>query len=242
MDTDRRWLNRVLSVLFPRRCALCGTPVAWNEPFCPDCLSALPLIKGPVCPTCGRGLPYCHCAGRPFAYRRVAAPLYYEGAARDGIWRVKFRGQKSAAAGLAEIAAQTVQREYAGVRFDLSMPIPMSRHEQKARGFNQSALFCRAIARRLGLAFREDLLLKPLDTKPQRSCNAEQRWNNISGVFHARRGPALSGKTILLVDDVTTTGATFNECARELLAAGAAAVYCVAIAAVRLHGREESAG
>lgn len=242
MDTVRRRLNRALSVLFPKRCALCGRPVGWNETFCPACFHALPLIEGPVCPSCGRGVADCCCKGKPFAYERVAAPFYYEGLARNSIWRVKFRGHKSAAAGLGEFAAQTVRREYAGVTFNVALPVPMSRREQKSRGYNQAALFCRAIAENLAIPCREDLLLKPLETKPQHNCHAEQRWHNVEGVFQARRATELSGKTILLVDDVTTTGATFHECARVLRNAGAAAVYCVAIAAVRMHGRAESAG
>lgn len=234
MDTVRRWLEHGAALLFPKRCSFCGRVVSAGATVCDSCRETLPFIKGDICPVCGRERAQCVCAGKHYAFDRLIAPFYYDGLAKDAIWRVKFRRQKSLAAGLGVIAAGFARNKYSDLRFDMAVPVPMSRQEQRDRGFNQSALFCRSMGRELGIPTREDVLAKPLDTKPQRSCHKEMRWKNVSGVFYAPQAEAVRGKNILLVDDVTTTGATLNECAKVLKAAGAKTICCVAVAAVRM--------
>ncbi|MDR3552805.1 MAG: ComF family protein [Clostridia bacterium] len=233
MGAVRKLARQILSLFYPKRCAFCGSVLKGDQAVCEKCAATLPFIRGEACPHCGRAREYCCCSGRGFGFDRCVAPLYYEGATRAGICRVKFHGKKGYITQLAELTADTVRREYAGIAFDAAVAVPMSRRELRSRGFNQSALFCRALCAELGIAFRGDLLQKPLDTRPQRSCKADQRWRNVSGVFTVRKPASVSGKTILLVDDIITTGATLNECAQVLKKAGAAHVCCAVIAAVR---------
>lgn len=232
MDIHRSPLERIVSFFYPRRCIFCNAILGSGEELCGQCEKSLPYVKDGVCRVCGKPPDSCSCAAHPARYARCVAPLYYEGLARAGVCNLKFNGKRGRAGQLALLAAKTVRKEYAGVRFDLATAVPMTRRETQSRGYNQSEVFCRALCRLLGIRYAA-LLRKPLDTKPQRSCGAEQRWRNVAGIFSAARGACLKGKTILLADDVTTTGATLSECAGVLKAAGAKEVYCVVMAATR---------
>lgn len=224
------WLGRAVSLLFPTRCVCCGRLAPAGVPVCETCAHSLPRVTGEICPKCGRGREWCACRGKKRAYERCVAPLYYEGMARKGVLRMKYGNHPAAAAGFAVMARETVEREYAAVPFDMVTAVPMTAAEQRARGFNQAALFGRQLARGLSLPYRETLR-KAFVTKPQHMCAACERQGNVFGAYAALPGKA--GRTVLLVDDIVTTGATLNECAKVLCLAGAERVYCVAIACVR---------
>lgn len=230
METPR-WIKRIERLFFPARCACCGCVIPAGELLCPGCGAGLPRVEEPVCPRCGRGRAWCVCDGRETAYERIVAPFYYEGAVRRGILRMKYGRHSTAAVGLADFMGETAARAYRELAFDCVTPVPMRPAEKRTRGFNQSALLAREIARRLAVPCRETLR-KRTDTKPQHRCAAGERRQNVRGVYEAL--PGKPGRVILLVDDVVTTGATLDECARALRAAGAETVCCAAVACVRL--------
>jgi ComF family protein len=236
-------LTCALAALFPWRCAFCGRVVAGEQKICPACADALKAaaVTGETCPVCGRGIPFCICGGQaargfPFAFAGSVSPFYYEGVAKRGILRLKFEGKRQSADAFADCAAQALRRSRLPGTFDLVTAVPLSRREQRARGYNQSELFGRALAARIGAPYRP-ALRKERDTRPQRECGAAERWGNVENAFAACPDALPRDARVLLADDIFTTGATLHACAQALLGAGAQTVCCVTIACVRLSGR-----
>ena len=223
------WLSALLACVFPRRCLCCGRPVPPDCAVCGECVEVLPRVTGGICPKCGRGREFCVCTSRHMEFDRCVSPFYYEGAAKRGVLRMKYGKRPAAAAGFAEFAEQTVRTAY-GTAFDLVTAVPFTPAELRSRGFNQSAELGRALARRMNLPYRE-VLCKPENTRPQHECRAGERWGNVFGSF--RVSADVAGRTVLLTDDIVTTGATLSECAKMLKLAGARRVDCVTIACVK---------
>lgn len=222
-------LRALVTWLFPRRCLCCGRAVPSGSAVCEECAAALPRVTGTICPKCGRGLEFCVCTGRHMEFDRCVSPFYYEGVAKRGVLRMKYGKHPAAAEEFAEYAEQTVRTAY-GTSFDFVTAVPFTPAELRSRGFNQSAALGRALARRLGMPYRE-VLGKPGTIRPQHECRAGERWGNVFGAFRVTADVA--GRSVLLADDIATTGATLSECAKMLRLAGAQRVDCVTIACVK---------
>ena len=221
-----RAVRRLLAVLFPERCAYCGQVVRCGEGCCPCCAESLPRILPPVCPLCGRGKASCTCRGHRGPLDGLAAPFTYEGAVRQGILRLKEEGDATAAATLAAEMADAVRRAWPEAAPELAVPVPVTRRKRARKGFNQAALLAESLARELNIPCEKELA-------------AWQRSGNLLGAFDVRPGTPLAGKCVLLVDDVSTTGATLEECAKMLKIQGAAQV--LGIAAALTPGKKEAA-
>ena len=207
-------LEGVLNLLFPPKCPFCGKVLD---------------VPG-ICPACDKTLPW---ATEPDGERklagglRVAAPLWYEAVAREGLLRLKFRGGSAAAVPLGEEVARCAAERFGG-EFDTVTWVPVSRKRLRKRGYDQSELLARA-ACRLWDTKPERLLVKTVDNPAQSGIqDAAARRANVLGVYESIG--AVQGKRILLMDDICTTGATLSECARVLQDAGAADVVCVTAA------------
>ena len=229
----RSFAQRLLAVFYPERCACCRKVIPCGELVCRECRAALPVISPPLCPLCGCAKTDCACRGHRRLTERTVAPFYYEGAARQAVWNLKFHNKPDAAEFLYTAMAETVRREYGDRRFDAVVPVPVSDRTLKQRGYNQSALLASGLARLLSLPM-EEALVKRIDTPPQRDTPAPRRSGNVLGAFDCREGADFTGKTLLLVDDISTTGATLGECAKMLKIYGAQEIYAVAAAASRL--------
>lgn len=230
----KKLISHLISWLFPRRCAFCGKPVAADGFVCADCLKKLPFVKGKLCQVCGREKRYCCCSQKKdYSFERCVSPLYYEDEARRGVIAFKFRKKENSATAFAFFAAEKIKEEYAGIAFDAVTSVPLSHTEKRRRGYNQAELFARKTAKLIGVPYKE-LLRKPSDIKLQRELDPERRWQNVKDAFKAEN----AGGTVLLADDIITTGATLDCCARELLKAGAEKVYCVTVACTRMRNRK----
>lgn len=226
------WKRRLTAVLFPERCACCGEVVRVGEGCCAQCRAQLSRITPPVCPFCGRGREACCCRKHRRHFERCISPFYYEGAVRKGILRLKEEESWDTIRFLAAEMAEAVEREYAELRFDGVIPVPMTSRALKKRGFNQSFLLAEELGRCLSLPVWEPLQ-KLVDTRPQKALSAVERSGNVLGVFELTAGAAVAGKTLLLADDLVTTGATLDECAKMLKIYGADAVYAVTATATK---------
>jgi predicted amidophosphoribosyltransferase len=196
----------LLDVLLPPRCALCPSP---DEPLCGPCLGRLPFLTGPACDRCGRPtvLPVgdCReCAGRRLAFRRAAAAVAYEGGGRELVGQLK-SGRRRA---LAVPAGALVSTLLDAGSCEAVCWVPGDRWRTIRRGCHPAELIAREAAGRWGLPAAD--LLEP----------ARLRRRNVRGAFRVRRGVAVPA-TVALVDDVYTTGATLDACARSLRDAGA---------------------
>ena len=222
--------ERFLDVFFTRRCRRCGEVVALDEDYCEEC-KRLKRISGKICHKCGREKGHCICAKQKFSpgYQSFCAPYYYKDSVQLGVLRMKNHGYTMLLDCMAEDIVRTVRERFSDVQLDAVTFIPMSRLHRFKRGFNQSELLAQRVAEAMGLPC-EALLKKVKHTRMQHRSTAEQRKVNLYGAFSVIDAGAVKGKTVLLIDDVKTTGTTLSECAVTLKASGAKAVYAAAYA------------
>lgn len=236
----RPWLNAALDLVFPALCPVCDTTLGAGrrDPLCGGCWDAVRRLPPPVCSRCGRpGLdagpdraepcPACALDPPPFHWARAAAE--YAGSVREALHALKFRGRVA----LARPLATLVLEQCAAARprsVDAVVPVPLAPDRERERGFNQAALLAAPVARAWAAPLRPRWLARRRETAPQSDLGADERRANVRGAFGA--APAVAGRHVVVVDDVVTTGATVAECARALLAEGAASVGVLSVARV----------
>lgn len=239
MALTHEFVRGFVHLLFPAMCNACGRALAAGQSaFCPACRSALFSDPFAMCPRCaGTAGPYAHvdsgcthCRGEHFSFEAAVRLGPYGGLLRDVVVRLKH----SSGEGLAENLA-AVWADYAGERLraldaEVVVPVPLHWWRRLSRGYNQSEALARTLAERLGLPVLPGAVRRIRATPMQTRQSPTQRRVNVRGAFRARGGPALRGKSVLLVDDVMTTGSTCNEAAKALREAGAARVVVAVLA------------
>lgn len=248
----RAGLAAVCGLLYPRRCVSCQTPLATdsssnagNRPvFCPGCRRMIHAVRRPQCLCCGLpfAAPYgpdslCQgCRERPPVFRKARAWATYrtQGDApqplRDSLLRFKYARDLRAGKALAALAVQHFP--LAGEQYDCLIPVPLHIRRLRWRGFNQSLLIARVVARRTDTPLAPWLLHRTRPTATQTKLTRAERRANVHGAFRAEATAALKDRRILLVDDVYTSGATVDECARTLYQSGARRVDVFTLARV----------
>lgn len=225
--------DAALDRIFPRRCPLCGTALMPNERVCASCSDSLEFIKPPICLHCGRPIFDCVCSDEPFMFDRCVSPFVYTKSIRRGMHRFKFNNAPTVASYFARYMAASVRQEYADEYIDIVTCVPMHSSDLRQRGYNQALLLARETGALLDLPVHNNLLRKTVQNSVQHSLTRQDRQRNVSGVYQfSPTATPLNGRTVLLCDDVITTGSTLNECADVLKKAGAGRVLCVTAAAV----------
>ena len=218
-----RW---ALDFALPPRCAGCGTILGEVHSFCPDCWKQIEFLGETGCATCGLPLQATEqsicaiCLARPPRIARTRAAVVYDDLTRNLAIRLKYGRKVAVARTMARYMAPLVGAE--GER--LLVPVPLHRTRLWSRGFNQSALVARELSHRLGIDADPLALMRTRRTPPLKGMSHLQRRKTVAGAFRVRRKEAVAGKTVILVDDVLTTGSTADACARALKRAGAARV------------------
>lgn len=231
-----RLTETLKQAFFPHHCFLCNEVLLPHQRMCGDCWQKAPYILPPICECCGRSKDDCHCGKRRRAFARCISPFYYKGTVQTGISTLKSEGYDVTVAGFASEMAEIVRREYGGIPFDFVTAVPLHKRELLDRGFNQAEKIGQALAKHMTLPY-ESVLTKITVTAPQKELKAVERSGNLLGVFDVSGD--VTGKTVLLVDDVITTGATLDECAKILKIFGAEEVYAVTAAAACLSNDEQ---
>jgi len=224
-------LHGLLDLFYPPHCYHCGVPLRGgpDRVLCPDCLQALDRarIEPPLCPVCGapyrgsvRAETACvRCRALPPHFDTARALFPYSGPAATLVRAFKFEGDYFLGRWLLREALKLSPLPDGLGGFDCVVPVPLHPRRARERGYNQAALLAGTLARQSRVPLRDGALRRVRYTDQQASLSALKRWKNVRGAFAA--GPsAVDGERVLLVDDVMTTGATANECARVLKGAG----------------------
>jgi ComF family protein len=232
----QRWLHAGLALLYPEVCQLCkAEPATPREGFVgAKCWSQVRFIRAPFCDRCG--LPFAgdltsafvctNCQELEFSFTSARAAVVAKTVVLEVIHRFKYGRAlwfENFLAGLLVREAAPVLR---GQSWDWLVPVPLHPVKEREREFNQSALLARHLSRATGVPCHEKMLRRARPTATQTHLNRDQRAANLHDAFSVLPGAPLAGRRVVLVDDVFTTGATTNDCARALRAAGAAEV-CV---------------
>ena len=233
--------ERVLDLVLPRFCPLCGeVSDRAGRLICWRCFARLPLhtVNDAICRCCGLApegkvdeeflCEVCRRAPPHFDHARTAAP--FRGGIRTMLHDFKYNHATWLRADLVDLLEGAVHTYYDPSQIDLVLPVPLHASRQRKRSYNQAALLAASLARRLRLEMRADLLKRNWATPTQTRLSARARRENVRGAFGLTQPEWTRGRTLLVVDDVMTTGATFDAVARCLKTSGAWRVWALAAA------------
>ena len=238
--------NKLIDLIYPPRCHICQE-FLWQEgvkkdqeelPFCQTCFNDFYEITSPICPICGRpfvsGIEEDHicesCLRKWPFYNALVAPYLYDGALMAAIHQFKYAGKIYLANSLGRLLCLFAKEWLKEMEDCLMLPVPLHPKRLRERGFNQSLL----LARFLTDVFDTELdflsLRRIRYTRPQTGLQRDERRKNVRRAFELKDPHVAKGRTVILVDDVATTGNTLNECARTLKRAGAKEIFCLVLA------------
>lgn len=243
---NRSILAHLIDLIYPPRCGVCKVFLRENGAnhegeeigFCRDCCDAFESVTSPLCPVCGR--PFSAGGGedhtcencltkRPY-YDIARAPYLYQGPLMTAIHDLKYAGKTHLARSLGLLLASYAAQWFGEVNGLVVMPVPLHPARLRERGFNQSLLLARHVASRLEVDLDYLSLRRIRSTRPQTRLTSDERKKNVRRAFGVIEKNALKGRTVLLIDDVATTGSTLSECSRALKKAGVKEVYCLVLA------------
>lgn len=222
----------VLDLLLPPRCGGCRAPGSW---LCERCLARVRKVEEPLCRRCGAEVESarreCGCQKRLKSLARLRSAVAYEGPVESAVHRFKYEGWRRLAAPLGQLAAERLVVE--GLPARCVLAVPLHRDRLRQRGFNQSELLADELRRRLALFAPTGKLVRTRPTPPQVGNDRLHRFQNVRDAFEWH-GPPLGGEAMLLIDDVATTGATLDACAKALREAGSGPVTGFSVARVNV--------
>ena len=228
--------EHICNVIFPRRCVLCGENLLADAlpEVCGDCKQKLHINDSSSCTLCGQsidgslvdaGIVKCgHCRIKEPPLEATLFGLRYEGAARELIHKFKFCGRENLAVSIAHLLCARLHRSVEMDSIDMVVPVPLHFTRLYSRGYNQSYLLAREVASVFSLPLDAAAIFRRRKTEAQWSQTRAERFKNMKNAFGIRKASTISGKRLLLVDDIMTTGATMFEAAKHLKKSGAAAV------------------
>ena len=223
-----------LQLLFPNRCPVCDEIVTpYGERICPECMDKLKLLTPPWCMRCGKKLEseeeFCRdCREKPHLFVRGRA-LYEYGSVAPSVYRMKYGGKQEYATYFGEQMAGYLGSFIRQIQPDGIVPIPLHKQRLRKRGYNQAALLARTLGECMDIPVYEKMLVRIKNTKPLKLQNPAERQNNLKKAFIIGEND-VKLKTILIVDDIYTTGSTINEAVQVLKGNGAERVYFVTLA------------
>lgn len=229
--TRQSLISHLSNILYPARCPLCGNnpDVFTHSPVCGSCWSGIRRYTGPSCRVCA--LPFTseharvcgQCLKKPPPFSRVITYGLYEGIIREAINQFKFHGLRRLSDPLGNLLLGFDLPAVDGV-----VPVPLTIRRLRERGFNQSLLIARIIAKKIRVPLLMDVLVKKKETPPQIGLTARERLLNLRNAFAVKGN--VKGLRLLLVDDVMTTGATVTECSEQLMKSDAEEVIVLTLA------------
>ncbi len=218
-----------LNLLFPQWCVGCGKK---GDFICHSCRRSLPRIMPPLCPRCGKpqssGILCSSCVSWQAEIDGIRSPFRFDGVMRQAIHQLKYRNLRTLAALLARLLNDYLITS--PVPGEVLVPVPLHRKRLRERGYNQSSLLARELGKLTSLPVVDDCLIRQRHAPPQtRTSTVDERQSNVADAF-ACGDQRLRDKQVLLIDDVSTSGATLDACAAALKAAGATSVWGLVLA------------
>jgi len=220
------FFQKLLSVFFPKRCPLCHGVMEMNGGVCPSCEKTLSFIDYEQIVN--------NCRFEYLSFEKNLSVFYYRESVRNYICDFKFQGQIAKGKALSKYLADAVREHYKDIAFDMVVPVPVHPLALKERSYNHAEVIAREVAFAVSVPLKTDLLVKLKQTQAQHGLRARERKENLYGAFSVSRPQEISGRIILLVDDIVTTGSTLHHCAEALLKNGAAQVYTATLALTNL--------
>jgi len=231
------WITHLISdfldLLYPPVCFHCGMCTEPGQFLCKSCQSELAFLEGELCPVCGTPLHLgiCDtCAGSQFVFDKAVSIFSFNPVCQSLIHHLKYKDMVGVGRYLGAKAAEYCKERNPFSDIDLVAPIPLHPVRLRHRGFNQAGVIARAFARQMKLSYVPHLVVRARYTQTQTKLNRVQRQKNVSQAFRVKKPHLVQGRTILIMDDVFTTGATANSVAKALLNRGAERVYVLTIA------------
>jgi competence protein ComFC len=220
-------INRLLNLLFPSECLICNSSLGLTTPICEACFDGIQPLQGSRCRKCGSVLSeafmddHCpDCGKKTVHYEKIMSLGEYEGGLKTLIYDLKFRQRKSVSNVLADLFMRHVDKNYFFT--EVFVPVPLHPKRQLERGYNQSLLILEKLGKYFRIPVIGNALRRARNTMPQTLLHQDQRMENIKDAFSAGSGiRKVKGRTVLLFDDVYTTGSTINEACRVLKESGA---------------------
>ena len=218
-----------LNLLFPQWCVGCGKE---GDFICHPCRQSLSRIMPPLCPRCGRpqssGILCPSCVSWQAEIDGIRSPFRFDGVMRQAIYQLKYRNLRALAVPLAKLLQDYLTTSH--VPGEALVPVPLHQKRLRQRGYNQSHLLAQELGKLINLPVVDDCLIRLRHAPPQaRTSTVNERRSNVANAFTCRNH-RLQDKQVLLVDDVSTSGATLDACAAALKAAGASSVWGLALA------------
>jgi ComF family protein len=239
------FLRAFLDILFPPLCHVCKSfiPEAGALHLCSDCREKIVPVSSPLCTVCGipfnteNGIDHvcgsCSVNPKPFVSARSA--VCFLGPAQELIHRLKYGKKTHLARPLGFLTAGPLAPFAAETGVELIVPVPLHPRRLRERGFNQALLFAQILSKTFDVPLARNNLRRIRWTEPQINLSGDDRIKNVRGAFSVKNPERFKGKTILLVDDVYTTGSTAAECAKVLKLNGAGPVHVATVARAVLH-------
>ena len=211
-------------MIFPNRCIVCGK-ICKDKYFCNNCNGLLKPFSVKLCTKCGSPFKYCECKYRFYYFDKIISVFPNDNNERESFYRYKFNGYLSAGGYFSSLMAKVVKSSFNDTVFDIVTSVPMHISKRLDRGYNQSEVLARKIAKILNIPYK-NLLSEPHKSKTQHKLTSiADRYLNVKNKYKLIKNANIKGKSVLLVDDIMTTGATLSECARLLKLGGAEKVY-----------------
>ncbi len=225
----------VLQLIFPPRCPICdGIQAVGNRGICGECRKTVKYIRDPRCLKCGKELweeeqEYCgDCSARTHLFSQGRA-LYDYGTVAGALYRFKYKGKREYGESFGEEAAFYLEDYIRRIHPDALVPVPMYPAKKRVRGYNQAEVLAKAIGRHLDIPVDADLVRRVRNTKALKALNPKERLNNLKNAFIlSRNGVKLN--TVIIVDDIYTTGSTIDAVAKVLIEAGVRRIYFITLA------------
>ena len=225
----KKYMENSIDYIYPRKCPLCQKLTKGHCLICEECREQVPYIEEPYCMKCGkpfyeeeRTKEYCYdCNRYQRSFVRSYSLLRYEGMVKKSMYQFKYYNKREFADWYAKELVRRYEREWTRVQIDCIIPVPIHKRKKRQRGYNQAEVLAKRIAKLLEIPCYPNGLIRVIETRPQKELDNKDRYRNLKQAFRiGTLGKEQELKTVLLIDDIYTTGATLEACTQVLLESG----------------------